>query len=288
MKKNKEKQPLEEEAVNPDQSIEEATRNILPQEQQLVKQDADIDGFLAKRAEFITKVNAIMVEGKDYHVIQGKKSLAKGGAEKIASIFHWTAKFEKDTQALEMIGEIKGWIAFKCTLMNGQFVGEGRGAALLTKNSGDLNKTLKMAEKSAFIDAVLRASGLSDFFTQDLENMPQEQISRSYVSNNAFKHAPRTYPNDIYLGFKARIGDSDTSASLDLIESEAKIAYKNAKLTYQDVQDLASISRNKRALLVDNNLGNTLKEKSYKLAQGIREKRDNTPAAIVEKYNQSK
>ena len=120
--------------------------------------------------------NAICVEGKDYHVIQGKKSLAKGGAEKIASIFKWTAKFDKDTEALEMLGDIKGLVAFKCTLTNGQVVGEGRGAALLSKNASDPNKTLKMAQKSAFIDAVLRASGLSDFFTQDLEDMPREEI----------------------------------------------------------------------------------------------------------------
>ena len=77
-----------------------------------------------------------------------------------------------------MLGDIKGLVAFKCTLVNGEFVGEGRGAASLLKNSNDPNKTLKMAQKSAFIDAVLRASGLSDFFTQDLEDMPREEIGQ--------------------------------------------------------------------------------------------------------------
>lgn len=130
----------------------------------------DIDGFLSKRQEFIEKVNNICVEGRDYHVVKGKKSLAKGGAEKIASIFTWTAQFEKDTDTLSMLGDQKGLVAYKCTLVNGQFVGEGRGAATLSKNEGDPNKTIKMAQKSAFIDAVLRASGLSDFFTQDLDH----------------------------------------------------------------------------------------------------------------------
>lgn len=162
--------------------IEKATPSevaieTIAQEKQIVKSDADIDGFIELRQKFIAKVNTICVEGKDYHVIQNKKSLAKGGAEKIASIFKWTAKFEKDTESLEMLGEVKGLVAYKCTLMNGQFVGEGRGAAMLARNNGDPNKTLKMAQKSAFIDAVLRASGLSDFFTQDLEDMPREQIS---------------------------------------------------------------------------------------------------------------
>jgi len=137
----------------------------------------DIDGFLAMRKEFITKVNKIMVLGKDYHVIQGKKSLAKGGAEKIASIFGWTAEFHKD-QEVALSFQIQDFIAFVCTLSKqGSKVGEGRGGALLGKNQGDPNKTIKMAQKSAFIDAVLRSSGLSDFFTQDLEDMPQERIS---------------------------------------------------------------------------------------------------------------
>src|SRR4030095_3163710 len=37
---------------------------------------------------------------------------------------------------------------------------------------GDVNKTLKMAQKSAQTDAVLRFAGLSEIFTQDLEDMP--------------------------------------------------------------------------------------------------------------------
>lgn len=161
---------------------QEQTKEIILEEKQVVKTDAEIDSFIEVRQAFITKVNAICVEGKDYHIIQGKKSLAKGGAEKIASIFHWTAKFDKDTEALEMLGDIKGLVAFKCTLTNGQVVGEGRGAALLTKNNSDPNKTLKMAQKSAFIDAVLRASGLSDFFTQDLEDMPRQDIEEPRVN----------------------------------------------------------------------------------------------------------
>lgn len=133
-----------------------------------VGKDFDIDGYLAKRSEFITKVNKTMVEGKDYHVIQGKKSLAKGGAEKIASIFGWNARFDKDGDVSDAL-KLDGLIAFRCTLHKvDAFVGEGRGASQLAKNNSDPNKTIKMAQKSAFIDAVLRSSGLSDFFTQDL------------------------------------------------------------------------------------------------------------------------
>ncbi len=179
------------------------TKEIVAQENQIVKPEADIDAYIELRQEFIKKVNAICVEGKDYHVIQGKKSLAKGGAEKIASIFKWTAKFDKDTEALEMLGQIVGLVAFKCTLMNGHFVGEGRGATTLAKNAGDVNKTLKMAQKSAFIDAVLRASGLSDFFTQDLQDMDIEDIKKPFNKND--------WQNNNRAEFKQANGFSQTT-----------------------------------------------------------------------------
>jgi len=152
----------------------------------------DIDGFLAVRKDFIEKVNKIMVEKADYHVIQGRKSLGKGGAEKIASIFGWHASFTADKEALEMFGNAKGLVAFVCTLTdkNGVFVGEGRGSASLDKNQSDPNKTLKMAQKSAFIDATLRASGLSDFFTQDIEDMNLGDIGSHHVEEGTKEDVP--------------------------------------------------------------------------------------------------
>jgi hypothetical protein len=157
--------------------------------------DYNIDAFLEKRAEFIKKVNAIMVEKKDYHVIQGKKSLAKGGAEKIASIFGWTARFEKDQDVAEAFTEVKGLLAFVCVLSKGDvLVGQGRGASTLDKNGTDPNKTIKMAQKSAFIDAVLRASGLSDFFTQDLEDMPQQEVQTGYEYTAQAGHSKEATP----------------------------------------------------------------------------------------------
>ncbi len=150
------------------------------QPQQPVVNDYNIDAFIEKRTEFIEKVNRIMVEGKDFHIIQGRKSMAKGGAEKIASIFGWTATFTKDQDAMEAFNGLKeaGIICFICNLeKGGQQVGQGRGAAVLAKIGGDPNKTLKMAQKSAFIDAVIRASGLSDFYTQDLEDMESGAVS---------------------------------------------------------------------------------------------------------------
>jgi hypothetical protein len=51
-------------------------------------------------------------------------------------------------------------------------VAEGVGARSLAQDYGDVNKALKMAEKSAHIDATLRLAGLSEVFTQDIEDRP--------------------------------------------------------------------------------------------------------------------
>ena len=49
----------------------------------------------------------------------------------------------------------------------GEVVSEGRGAREVLKEK-DINKAIKMAQKSAQIDAVLRTGALSEAFTQDI------------------------------------------------------------------------------------------------------------------------
>lgn len=66
-------------------------------------------------------------------------------------------------------------IILRCEICDagGRAVADGVGARSLEQDYGDLNKALKMAEKSAHIDATLRMAGLSEVFTQDLEDMPK-------------------------------------------------------------------------------------------------------------------
>jgi hypothetical protein len=59
---------------------------------------------------------------------------------------------------------------------DGTVVADGIGARSAEQDYGDLNKALKMACKSAHIDATLRMAGLSEIFTQDLEDMPPENV----------------------------------------------------------------------------------------------------------------
>lgn len=137
-----------------------------------------VDNLLSKRAYFISRVLPRLKEGQDYYIIKGRKSLAKGGAEKLASIYNFIAEFKRDNETAEMLKVVPGLVAFVCNLLgkNGQLVGQGRGSSTLVKNQGDANKTIKIAQKSAFIDAVIRSTGLSDLFTQDVEDMPAVSV----------------------------------------------------------------------------------------------------------------
>ena len=69
-------------------------------------------------------------------------------------------------------------IIIRCELHDaqGRKVADGVGARAVKQDYGDLNKALKMAAKSSMIDATLRLAGLSEVFTQDLEDMPMATI----------------------------------------------------------------------------------------------------------------
>ena len=80
-------------------------------------------------------------------------------------------------------GEDIKMIILKCELHTGSgFVAaEGTGARRVDQDRGDINKSLKMAVKSAHIDATLRVAGLSELFTQDIEDMLQDKAGKSDV-----------------------------------------------------------------------------------------------------------
>jgi hypothetical protein len=138
-----------------------------------------VDNLLNQRTYFMAKIFPTLKEGVDYHVIKGRKSLSKSGAESLCSIFSLVASFSKDIETMDSFKGVDGLCAYKCVLRSrsGEFAGEGRGASLLKNNNGDPNKAIKMCQKSAFVDAVIRSTGLSHIFTQDLPDLPPEMVS---------------------------------------------------------------------------------------------------------------
>lgn len=173
-----------------------------------------------------------MVSGKDYGtiVIKGKESkpsLLKPGAEKFCGLFKTRPTFRKDNETLEMLGNVAGIIAYVCDLVDvrGQIVGEGRGTAKTDPKNGtdfDINKQVKIAEKRAQIDAVLRTGGLSDFFTQDMEDAPRESRG-GYAQQNAPRPATQKQIDAIY-NTMARMYQMDNKADMDawLMENVGK------------------------------------------------------------------
>jgi hypothetical protein len=114
----------------------------------------------------------------DYYTLKiggrdSKPSLSKAGAEKVMGWLKLQASFAPDTGTWEMLGKPQDVVTYVCTLRtrSGEIVGEGRGARSIKKDGGDINKAIKMAEKSACVSAVLRTGALSDVFTCDLEDM---------------------------------------------------------------------------------------------------------------------
>jgi hypothetical protein len=105
-----------------------------------------------------------------------KPVLFKPGAEKITGMLGMTVCYPSlpayEQAALSQITVTT--IVLRCELRDahGHVVAEGIGARNVNQDYGDVNKTFKMVEKSALIDATLRLAGLSEMFTQDLEDKP--------------------------------------------------------------------------------------------------------------------
>lgn len=137
----------------------------------------------ANRELLMEWIRSALVEGVDYGRIptrQGlsKPSLWKPGAEKICGMLGVTVHFPTlpDYEQAALRGAKIENVILRCELRDsaGRVVADGVGARRVSQDGGDLNKALKMAEKSAHIDATLRMAGLSEVFTQDLEDMAGE------------------------------------------------------------------------------------------------------------------
>ncbi len=164
--------------------VESADRHAGPLDMEPAAFRAGLDRRKENRKALMEWIRSALVENTDYGRIPTKRgpskpSLFKPGAEKICGMLGIISTFptlaEYEQAALKGI-EIKN-IVLRCALLDsrGVIVAEGVGARSLAQDYGDLNKALKMSEKSAHIDATLRMAGLSEVFTQDIEDMPKDR-----------------------------------------------------------------------------------------------------------------
>jgi len=160
-----------------------------------------LDRRKANRDKLLEWLKEGLTEGEDYgkiHVMpkakcsKGKNctdpnhfsrpTLFKSGAEKIQGYLGLTSVFPhlKQWEEVAMSGNFPESVLLQCQLINpfGQKVGEGMGARILAQDKTsvglDLNKSIKMAKKSALIDAVLSVGGLSEVYTQDIDQMKKD------------------------------------------------------------------------------------------------------------------
>lgn len=140
-----------------------------------------------------------LVEGTDFGVIPtkkgaGKNTLFKSGAEKICVLLGLVQTFPafSDYEQSALTNQKLELIILRCELLNEQagIVATGIGARSLKDDFGNVNKSLKMAAKSAAILATLSVAGLSEVFTVDMLEEPEavtpispEQLASLIASN---------------------------------------------------------------------------------------------------------
>lgn len=222
----------------------------------------------------------------EYHY--SKNTLFKSGSEKFMSLFHLRAAFRKDTDTWEMFGNTNGTICYICELIgpNGTVVGEGRGSATLGEEQTS-NKVVKLAAKRAQMDAILRTGGLSDYFTQDLEDASQIEPK---VVNQEGKKINYATPKQIdFLKALIRLKGKTEKEILEYykVDSFEKIPFENTSNMIKKLQSLSNsgIAPSKPIAPMPEKKENIVEE--LKGAKPVEEKaeekkEDNPPAANFE------
>lgn len=205
-----------------------------------------------KRREIVADfVNSQLKEGVDYGVIEAtsksgasfksKPTLLKPGQEKIFSLFGLTARLEKDTDTLDMLGNEHGLVAYVCYVYKGtQLIGEGRGAAKVGDKGRDANSTIKIAEKRARMDACLTL-GFSEYFTQDMDDPDYRNAgnSNSRPSTNRNDYPATAKQWNLVKMLLEKAGVLDQSLQVKTIAKTLNIEVPAVKsLTGNQISDL--------------------------------------------------
>ena len=135
-----------------------------------------------------------------YGIIPGtgkKPTLLKPGAEVIVTLLGLSTEFSIISCTRDFDNEFFDYV-IKCTLRRGgDHIAEGLGSANNKeskfvrdegKAAGMDNNVLKMAKKRALVDAALQVGSLSDVFTQDFDDIPQEDLTGASATRNTVEN----------------------------------------------------------------------------------------------------
>lgn len=204
----------------------------------------------ANRKALMSWVREALKAGTDYGTIQiggraSKESLWKPGAEKICGMLGLRAIFPTlpDYERAAIDGKEINHIILRCHLLDaqGNVVADGVGARSVEKERGDLNKALKMAEKSALIDATLRCAGLSEIFTQDIEDMNlSEPEKANWTGPNQRKHysteIQRMWGSKDSPGLRQLWNELDTEQRVDIWSDFNSVQRREIKVMLEEVK----------------------------------------------------
>ena len=178
------------------QDAQSAVINPIDAAPQLFK--AGLDRRKENRKTLMDWIRSSLVEGRDYGSInikgrQSKPSLFKPGAEKITAMLGLICRFPnlESYERAVLEGVHLDQVIIRCNLLNqiGEVIGEGVGArSIESQDQGDINKALKMSCKSAMIDATLRCAGISEVFTQDIEDMQIDNVNSHEWPDHKVNH----------------------------------------------------------------------------------------------------
>lgn len=210
--------------------------------------DAEIQKAVQMRTALDKLFNSLLQQGIDFDRIPGtdKPTLLKPGAELLCQIFRLATGEPKIINAIEDFD--KGIFSYTISIQilhrdTGMLVATGIGSAnsqevkykyrnvtedgekikVLNPEPADQQNTLvKMAAKRAFIDGVLKATGASRMFTQDVEDMPwltPEKASSRQI--NYIKSLYKNAKDETILAEISKILEHEITSWDELTRNEA-------------------------------------------------------------------
>ncbi len=228
--------------IHPD--LRDAAHSLLPA---VVDSSAAVPALtLDEMAHALTLIEhfkrQIMRQGVDYGVIPGvkKPSLFKPGAERAETLFgfgHRMERVEVEREDGKRIG-----VTYRCVVFKPMPDGREVVKATCEGYAGNdeskwanapWNTILKMADKRAYVGAILKATGMSDFFTQDVEDYSER------ITPQAAPAAPQApSPDERFTGkavAQIRAACADAGFSEDDIADMVEMGTEGRVSTLEEV-----------------------------------------------------
>lgn len=167
---------------------------------------AGLEEYAERRRAFRAWLLSQMTEGLQYGYPPGcagssakeieykkRPSLYKAGAEFVCDLMNVRAEFTT-LSPIENIQKPDANLLIECRLYSratGELMGQALGGRTVGTKRMDFNASLKMAEKSSLVAAVLSTYALSDLFGQDLEDLVPEANPQPARNEKAPTATPR-------------------------------------------------------------------------------------------------